>query len=358
MVEQVKSLIKEMGLFSTVNFFGGMEQFKKMVIKNPELEPFLGMFRASCGVSSRSNDYPEAFFEFDILDFDVQDENFGELMVNMEVDFDNLSGEEIYNLKQWMGAVADDFGFEIYDLDDYFPPHVNLYIKSFNGRPYEWPGYDDVISDEEAFELLDKTDMWDGMIRESVEEEDEKDYGNDTLNIGKKRLFRLWDNQGYANFDETLMKLFEIERRYEDIVNEWVVMWNKKHNISPTKYFEDDGYKFHTLNKEHLYYSDDSKQITVSDSEGLSGDVMIHRIDINTNDKSVNVWIEIIFDSITEPMFQGKSFDEYYDYDNMDDDDYTHMMDSYRDDFLWLTTKYIRDKYTDKMGYYLEMDFS
>jgi len=167
MVEKVKLLIKEMGLFSTVNFFGGMEQFKKMVIKNPELEPFLGMFRASCGVSSRSNDYPEAFFEFDILDFD-QDEIFGELMVNMEVDFDNLSGEEIYKLKQWMGAVADDFMFDTYDLDESIPTHVNLVIKSFNGRPYNWPGYEDVISDDEAFELLDKTGLWEGLIRESI----------------------------------------------------------------------------------------------------------------------------------------------------------------------------------------------
>lgn len=358
MVEQVKSLIKEMGLFSTINFFGGMEQFKKMVIKNPELKPFLGMLRGSCSVSSLSNDYPEAFFEFYILDLYKQDSDFGEITVDMLVDFSNLSGEEIYKLKQWMGVVADDIGFETYDLDESIPTHVNLVIKSFNGKPYNWPGWEGVISDEEAFELLDKTNMWDGMIRESVEEEDEKDYGNETLNVGKQRLLRLWDKQGYAKFDETIMKLFEIERRYEDIVNEWVVMWNKKHNISPTKYFEDDGYKFHTLNKEHLYYSDDSKQITVSDSEGLSGDVIIHRIDINTDDKSANVWIEIIFDSITEPAFEGKSFDEYYDYDNMDEDYYQQVMDSYRDDFLWLTTKYIRDKYIDKMGYYLEMDFA
>lgn len=356
MIEKINSLIKDMGLFSTVKFFGGMEEFKKMVIKNPELGPFLEMFRGSCSVSH--SEYPDAHFEYDILDFDVQDENFGELIVNMDVDFKNLSGEEIYKLKQWMGVVADDIGFETYDLDESFPTHVNLVIKSFNGKPYNWPGWDDVISEDEAFELLDKTGLWEGMIRESVEEEDEKDYGNEVLNVGKMRLFRMWDNQGYAKFDETLMKLFEIPRRYEDIVNEWVIMWNKKNEINPIKYFEEDGYKFYSLSKEHLFYSDDSKKITVSDNQGLRGDVMIHRIDVNTNDKSVNVWIEIIFDSITEPMFNGKSFDEYYDYDSMDDDDYTQIMDSYRDDFLWLATKYIREKYIDKIGYYLEMDFA
>jgi len=358
MVEKVKALIKDMGLFSTINFFGGMEQFREMVINNPELKPFLDELRGSCSVSYIGEEsYPDAYFDFYILDYDIMDDDFVELIVDMKVDFSNLSGEEISELKKWIGAVANDHGFDIYDVEN-LPSHQNLYIKSFNGKPYTWPDYD-VIDDNEAFELLDKTGLWDGMIRESVEEEDDdRDYGNDILNVGKQRLFRIWDNQGYAKFDETLMRVFEIERRYEDIVNEWIIRWNKKHKISPTKYFEDDGYKFHTLNKEHLYYSDDSKQITVSDSEGLSGDVMIHRIDINTDDKSANVWIEIIFDSITEPMFQGKTFNEYYDYDNMDEDDYQQVMDTYRDDFLWLTTKYIRDKYIDKMGYYLEMDFA
>ena len=42
----------------------------------------------------------------------------------------------------------------------------------------------------------------------------------------------------------------------------------------------------------------------------------------------------------------------------MDEDDYQQVMDNYRDDFLWLAAKYIRDKYIDKMGYYLEMDFA
>jgi len=101
------------------------------------------------------------------LDYDIMDEDFVELIVDMTVDFKNLSGEEIYKLKQWIGAVADDHGFEIYDIEN-LPSHRNLFIKSFNGRPYNWPGYDDVISDQEAIELLDKTGKWEGMIREEI----------------------------------------------------------------------------------------------------------------------------------------------------------------------------------------------
>ena len=167
MVEKVKALIKDMGLFSTINFFGGMEQFREMVINNPELKPFLDELRGSCSVSYIGEEsYPDAYFDFYILDYDIMDDDFVELIVDMKVDFSNLSGEEIDELKKWIGAVANDHGIEIYDVEN-LPSHQNLYVKSFNGKPYTWPGYD-VIDDDEAFELLDKTGKWEGLIRESI----------------------------------------------------------------------------------------------------------------------------------------------------------------------------------------------
>ena len=50
--------------------------------------------------------------------------------------------------------------------------------------------------------------------------------------------------------------------------------------------------------------------------------MIIHRIDVSTQTESVGVWFEIIFDTITEPSFNGRTFDEMYDYDNMGEDDY------------------------------------
>jgi len=166
MREKIYKLIEKVGPYKTATYFGGVERFLNLLKEIPGTDSVAEHFVGSCGVSH--SQYPEAMFDFTILDVDRQDSEFGELTVDMLVDFSNLSGKEIYKLKQWMGAVADDFMFDTYDLDKSIPIHVNLVIKSFNGRPYDWPGYEGVISDDEAFELLDKTGLWDGLIRESI----------------------------------------------------------------------------------------------------------------------------------------------------------------------------------------------
>jgi len=159
MVEKFHKIVEKVGLYKAIKLFGGFKKFKKFVESQPELTQYLDEFKGSCSVSLVNT--PDAYFNYNILDYDIMDEDFAELIVDMEVDFKNLSGEEIYQLKQWIGAVADDHGWE-----KGLPSHQKLFIKSFNGRPYNWPGYDDVISDQEAIELLDKTGKWEGMIRE------------------------------------------------------------------------------------------------------------------------------------------------------------------------------------------------
>lgn len=166
MREKIYKIIEKVGPFKAATYFGGVEKFLKLIKAIPGTDSVVEHFIGTCGVSH--SQYPEAMFNFIILDTDRQDDHFGELTVDMLVDFSNLSGDEIYSLKQWMGAVADDFGFETYDLDESITTHVNLVIKSFNGKPYTWPGWEDVISDDEAFELLDKTGLWEGLIRESI----------------------------------------------------------------------------------------------------------------------------------------------------------------------------------------------
>ena len=167
MREKIYKIIEKVGPYKAATYFGGVKRFLNLLKEIPGTDSVAEHFVGSCGVSH--SQYPEAMFDFTILDVDRQDSQFGELTVDMLVDFSNLSGEEIYNLKQWMGAVADDFMFDTYDLDESIPTHVNLVIKSFNGKPYNWPGYEDVISDDEAFELLDKTGLWEGLIRESIQ---------------------------------------------------------------------------------------------------------------------------------------------------------------------------------------------
>lgn len=352
MIEIFKNLVKSVGILEAIKYIGGFDLFKDLVETNPSLKVYFNMLKASCSVSFSNN--PDAYFDFYITDYDTQDENFGELTVDMIVDFSNLSGDEIYNLKQWIGAVADDHGFEIYDLDDNFPTHVNLYIKSFNGKPYTWDGYENFISDEEAFELLDKTGLWEGMIRESINESVEDD-----LKVAKQRFFKIWDGRGYASVDEMMMKLFHISLEHNYTVQDWVQEWNEINKVNPLKYLEEDGYKFYQPSSPHLYFAEvDGKKIEIREPE-ISGDVLIHRVVVNTNDKSIYVWMEIIFETITEPRFNGRTFEEMYPDNEMEDEDYYFsVVDEYRDDFVWLTHKYFQEKYVAKMGYELEMDFA
>lgn len=208
MREKIYKIIEKVGPFKAATYFGGVQKFLKLLEEIPGTDSVAEHFVGSCGVSH--SQYPEAMFDFTILDVDRQDSQFGELTVDMLVDFSNLSGEEIYNLKQWMGAVADDFMFDTYDLDESIPTHVNLVIKSFNGKPYNWPGYEDVISDDEAFELLDKTGLWEDLIRESIHvfknPKTDEDSGYKTMVAVIKRLEDKTGNPytDYTDLDPTL----------------------------------------------------------------------------------------------------------------------------------------------------------
>ena len=166
MVEKLKKLIEKFGLWESIKSIGGFGIFLEIVDKHPQLRPYLDELKGSCSVSdTQAAPHPDAYFDFYILNVEILDDDFAVLTVDMVVDFKNLSGEEIYHLKRWFVAVSDDYGFEIYDVDSKIPTHQNLYIKSFNGIPYTFEGYAEFISDSVAFDLLDKTGKWEGMIR-------------------------------------------------------------------------------------------------------------------------------------------------------------------------------------------------
>jgi len=183
---------------------------------------------------------------------------------------------------------------------------------------------------------------------------------NKMLDVWENSFLKEWKRKGYASIDTTFMKLLRMSLSHYDYVEGWVQEWNKEHNIGPLKYFEDDGYKFHnsTTSPHNYYLSTEPRTITLKD-KNLSGDVIIHRIDVDTNDKFVEVWFEINWETIVDG---GIAFDDLYPYDydddNYDEDDYDEITNEYRDDFTWLTAKYIREHYTDKMGYGMEVEFS
>jgi hypothetical protein len=174
------------------------------------------------------------------------------------------------------------------------------------------------------------------------------------MNVWKKSFSKIWNKRGYASIDENLMKLMRMPMSFHHHLEGWVLEWNEEHNINPLKYFEEDGYEFHNSTySPQLYMSKDEKQMTLSDGD-LSGNVRFARIDVNTKDKDVTVWIDINFSTIVDG---GRTFDELYPAED-DDDDYFRVVDEYRDEFLWLTAKHFQKNYTDKMGYVCEIEFA
>jgi len=267
MVEKINNLIEKFGLSQSIKMLGGFHKFKEIVDNNPQLSEHLDKLKGSCSVSH--NSYPDAFFDFYILDVDIMDEQFAELIVDMVVDFTNLSGEEISQLKEWFGVVADDHGFEIYDVDSEIPSHQNLFIKSFNGRPYNWLGYDNVISDEEAFELLDKTGKWEGMIREEkslryIIKNILKEESDDPLN---KKVRHAVENLG---FDKAI-KLFGgnldiIKRAYQDNPLSFLNQFNNliEKVKSDVLFYRDENGK-----PLFAYYKDDGRHIVNVDNDRI-----------------------------------------------------------------------------------------
>ena len=181
---------------------------------------------------------------------------------------------------------------------------------------------------------------------------------NKLLDVWKQSFIKKWDKQGYASIDMTFMKLLHMSQSYYDYVETWVQKWNDEHNISPLKYFEDDGYKFHnsTTSPHNYYLSTEPRTITLSDGN-LSGDVIIHRIDVDTNDKFVEVWIEIYWDTIVDG---GVAFNDRFpdDEEDYDDEDFDEAANEYREDITMLTAKHIEKNYTDKMGYRMDIEFA
>jgi hypothetical protein len=274
MVDKIKELVKKFGLFRAIKMLHGISRLREIVDEYPQLKYLLDELKGSCSVTN-DLDYPDACFDFHILDVDIMDEQFAELIVDMVVDFTNLSGEEIYNLKQWFGAVADDHGFEIYDVDLEIPTHQNLYIKSFNGKPYTFEGYQDFISDEEAFELLDNTGLWEGMIREEKslrdtiqtilkEESDEKENRKESFN---QKIRDSVENLGFDNAVKMFAGNLEIiKRAYQDNPLAYLNQFNK---LNPDKKSDALFYRDEKGKPLFAYYKDGGRHLVNVDNDRI-----------------------------------------------------------------------------------------
>jgi hypothetical protein len=310
MVEKINNLIEKFGLSQSIKMLGGFHKFKEIVDNNPQLNHHLNNLKGSCSVSLVNT--PDAYFDFYIMDYDIMDGEFVELIVDMIVNFNNLSGEEIYQLKQWFGAVADDHGFEIYDIDLKIPTHQNLFIKSFNGRPYTFEGYEDFISDEEAIELLDKTGLWEGMIREEKslryiiknilkEESDEKENRKESFN---QKIRDTIDNLGFVRAYEMFGNNKEIiKNAYKDNP---LAFLNQYNNLNPDEkyskvmfYRDENGKPLFVNYKEDAYLSKSLVNIDNDRIWAFFGEVLGY--DYDEIQSLLKVWLSEVYglDNVT-----------------------------------------------------------
>jgi len=177
------------------------------------------------------------------------------------------------------------------------------------------------------------------------------------LDVFKKTSFKHWNKIGYAVTDRTFMKLMNMPMSLYDASLDWVKEWNQEHNINPLKYLEDDGYKFHQSEiSPHVYVCYDGRTLHITES-GVSSDVYIHRIDVNTNDSTLDVSFEIEFDTLTD---NGRTLNDMFPPgdEEPDDDEYFRVVDECRDEIFLGVAQHFNRNYADKMGYNLEVEYS
>jgi len=106
--------------------------------------------------------------------------------------------------------------------------------------------------------------------------------------------------------------------------------------------------------------------IEVSDGN-ISCKVRIHSMDFNLNDRTLDVWFEMINSELRDRSWNGRTFNEVYPYgyendefvgDDIDEDEYWEIYDEYRGEVGWLLHKYFMKNYVSKMGEFkLEIEY-
>lgn len=168
-------------------------------------------------------------------------------------------------------------------------------------------------------------------------------------------LFKVWDKQGYANYDISKAKIFGLTHKDYPIIEGWVREWNKQNGIEPLKYLQED-FKFRPINP-NLYITEDSeknKKIRIQ-KNNISFIINLQRIEVSMRNEYVFITCEIDRDSITD---NGRSiYDNLYGDVPSYDDLYFEIFEDYRDEIIEITNKEFQEKYTNKMGYDLEIEF-
>lgn len=186
-------------------------------------------------------------------------------------------------------------------------------------------------------------------------------FGNNDLL--KQICFKYWDKKGFATSDKSFLQLFKIPGQMVMRVEALVDEWNEEHNITPISILEKDfGPFYNSTVSKHIYTWPNRRggyrDIEVSNSD-FSCKVRIHSMDFDLNDRTLDVWFEMITSELRDRSWNGRTFNEVYPYgynndehaiDDIDEDEYWEIYDEYKGEVAWLIHKYFMKNYVSKMG--------
>lgn len=186
-------------------------------------------------------------------------------------------------------------------------------------------------------------------------------FGNNELL--KQICFKYWDKKGFATSDKSFLQLFKIPSQMVMRVEALVDEWNEANNITPISILEKDfGPFYNSTVSKHIYNWPDRRgryrDIEVSNGD-ITCKVRIHSMDFNLNDRTLDVWFEMITSELRDRSWNGRTFNEVYPYgynndefagDDIDEDEYWEIYDEYKGEVAWLLHKYFMKNYVSKMG--------
>ncbi len=166
---------KQDDIFTSAKYFGGMSKLLELSKDNKELTDYIES-KSKGSIIIKGYEYKEKVeFNYYLLDFqleDIDDDDYNhshvDLIVNLIVDYDNLSKEELLTIGKWAAEYCEDGTlYEVYPPKGLFPDDTVIYymvaVKEINGEPVPWKMYhlldnlENTVPDSKAFELIDKS---------------------------------------------------------------------------------------------------------------------------------------------------------------------------------------------------------
>ena len=147
-------MIDSVGIFETAKYFGGVKGLIELSKKQSGLYNLvMSHLGGAWTIESTTRLYEDIIFDFTILDFDEVEVNIVELLVDLHVDFGNLSQEDRNTYMLWIVLEATEFNGFVEPNDEALNDYENkgLSIRFINGKKIpEWIGQEATMGDSET----------------------------------------------------------------------------------------------------------------------------------------------------------------------------------------------------------------